>query len=252
MSRARLYMIPGTVWHLTHRCHDRSFLLRFACDRQCWQKWIYRAKIRYGLRVLSYAITSNHVHLIVYVDKNAEAVARSIMLAASQTALRYNRRKERTGAFWEDNYHATAVDTDSHLVACLVYIDLNMVRAGVVRHPEDWPWCGWQEIAGSRERYCLIDKPLLMDFLKIGRPQDLGSRYKEWIAQAVGSSELTRQPIWTESVAVGREAFVDRIRDELGLKVLYRGKAEESGTFVLREPRLGYSSFSARKIGSKA
>lgn len=45
-----------------------------------------------------------------------------------RTAQEYNRHKGRQGAFWEDRYHAT----DEHLHRCLAYIDLNMVRAGVV------------------------------------------------------------------------------------------------------------------------
>jgi putative transposase len=44
-------------------------------------------------------------------------------------------RENRSGAFWEDNYHATAVDELHYLHHCMVYIDLNMVRAGVVNHP---------------------------------------------------------------------------------------------------------------------
>jgi hypothetical protein len=36
----------------------------------------------------------------------------------------------------EDRYHATAVQADEHLYRCMIYIDLNMVRAGVVNHPE--------------------------------------------------------------------------------------------------------------------
>ena len=49
----------------------------------------------------------------------------------------FNLRKNRKGAFREDRYHATAVQTDEHLAKCLVYIDRNMVRAGVVRHPAE-------------------------------------------------------------------------------------------------------------------
>jgi putative transposase len=57
-------------------------------------------------------------------------------LIAGRTAQEYNQRKSRQGAFWEDRYHATAVEADEHLHRGLVYIDSNMVRAGVVTHPE--------------------------------------------------------------------------------------------------------------------
>ena len=167
MPRAKLYLIPGYVWHLTHRCHNRDFLLRFNLDRKNWMDLIYQAIRRYGLHVLGYAITSNHIHLLVYADGRRDVIPRSIMLAASRTALDYNRRKGRSGAFWEGNYHATAVETGRHFHNCLTYVDLNMVRAGVVGHPMDWPFCGFQEIVGRRTRICLIDKKLLMELTGI-------------------------------------------------------------------------------------
>jgi putative transposase len=44
--------------------------------------------------------------------------------------------KNRKGVFWQDRYHATAVESNHHLCQCIAYIDMNMVRAGVVDHPE--------------------------------------------------------------------------------------------------------------------
>lgn len=70
----------------------------------------------------------------------------SMQLAASRTGQEFNQRKLRQGAFWEDRYHATAVDSDEHLHRCLAYIDLNMVSAGVVGHPRAWPHGGYCEI----------------------------------------------------------------------------------------------------------
>src|SRR5262245_27029141 len=141
MPRANRHYVLGQVWHITHRCHDRSFLLRFARDRRCYLGWLREARTRYGLCVLNYVVTSNHVHLLVK-DIGKEVLARSIQLTAGRTARQYNRRKHRQGAFWDDRYHATAVEADEHLHRCLVYIDLNMVRAGVVRHPTEWVHCG--------------------------------------------------------------------------------------------------------------
>ena len=79
-------------------------------------------------------LTSNHIHLLVK-DTGRDVIAQSMQLIAGRTAQEYNQRKNRQGAFWEDRYHATAIEADEHLHRCLVYIDLNMVRAGVVNHP---------------------------------------------------------------------------------------------------------------------
>ncbi len=89
--------------------------------------------MRYGLCVLDYIVTSNHIHLLVK-DTGKDVIPRSMQLVARRTAQEYNLRKGRKGAYWEDRYFATAIDTDEYLARCLVYIAMNMVRAGVVIH----------------------------------------------------------------------------------------------------------------------
>jgi len=86
-------------------------------------------------------VTSNHVHLLV-VDDESDVISKSIQLVAGRTAQAFNRRKERTGSFWEDRYHATAIESGEHLLCCLVYMDMNMVRAGAVSHPSEWQHSG--------------------------------------------------------------------------------------------------------------
>jgi putative transposase len=76
---------------------------------------------------------------------------------AGRTGQEYNQRKDRKGAFWEDRYHATAIESGEHLLRCIVYIDLNMVRAGIVDHPSQWPFCGYNEIQAPRRKNVLIN-----------------------------------------------------------------------------------------------
>jgi Transposase IS200 like len=88
----------------------------------------FRGKKSFGLSVLNYMITSNHVHLLIK-DTGPNVIADNMQLIAGRTAQEYNQRKDRQRAFWEDRYHATAIEADEHLHRCLIYIDLNMVRA---------------------------------------------------------------------------------------------------------------------------
>jgi putative transposase len=67
-------------------------------------------------------------YLLLKDDRERRTIPHAIGLIAGRTAQEYNRRKKRKGAFWEDRYHATAIETGEHLLRCLVYIDLNMVR----------------------------------------------------------------------------------------------------------------------------
>ena len=62
MARAKRHYIPDQVWHITQRCHKRDFLLKFKQDSHRWNQWLFEAKRRFGLVVLNYVVTLNHVH----------------------------------------------------------------------------------------------------------------------------------------------------------------------------------------------
>jgi REP element-mobilizing transposase RayT len=106
MARAKRHYIPGYVWHITHRCHKREFLLKFPRDRRRWIEWLYRAKKRYsGLSVLNYMVTSNHIHLLAMDNGGRNVIPDSIKLIAGRIGQEYKVRKNRKGAFWEGYVH---------------------------------------------------------------------------------------------------------------------------------------------------
>jgi len=111
MARAKRHYIPGCIWHITHRCHKREFLLGFSKDRHRYLQWLYQARKRYGLTILNYMVTSNHIHLLVADDGGRDAIPNSMQLVAGRTGQEYNQRKDRKGAYWEDRYHATAIES---------------------------------------------------------------------------------------------------------------------------------------------
>ncbi len=97
MPRGNRHRLAGYVWHVTERCHRRQFLLKLARDRRAWVRWLFEARKRFGLCVLNYQVTCNHVHLLVW-DRGGGEIARSVQLIAGCTGRAYNRRKRRRGA----------------------------------------------------------------------------------------------------------------------------------------------------------
>jgi len=95
-------------------------------------------------------VTSNHAHLLVADDGDRDVIPKSMQLVTGRTGQEYNVRKNRKGAFLEDRYHAMAIENGDHLLRCIVYIDLNMVRAGTVNHPSKWEFSGYNEIQKSQ------------------------------------------------------------------------------------------------------
>jgi putative transposase len=203
-------------------------------------KWLYRAKRIFHFKVLNYVITSNHIHLLLVEDGHPGAIAGGMHLAAGLTAQQFNRRKRRCGAFWQDRYHATAVDTGPYLKRCLVYIDLNMVRAGVVRHPQYWPFGGYAEVMGKKMRFRLVDETTLLEVLGVASSEQHRKCRQEWVEQEILNDRLKREAIWTESVAVGSQVFSERIKRELKARGLGKKISNEGDAFRLREGNESY------------
>ncbi len=84
-----------------------------------------------------------------------------------------------------NRYHATAVECGEHLMRCLFYIDMNMIRAGVVNHPSKWIHSGYGEIQQPPLRYRLIDREKLIGLCGMHNDQQSVGYHKDWIELAV-------------------------------------------------------------------
>jgi putative transposase len=143
------------------------------------------------------------------------------------------------------------VDTGEHLLRCLAYIDLNMVRAGVVTHPVQWEASGYKEIQNHLKSYAVIDRTALASLIALTDVHALAAAQSRWIDDGLRANADHRQPAWSESlaVAVGRESFVEIFRRRLGIGANCRQVREIDGkpsVFYLSR-RSSTSTFPASK-----
>ena len=71
----------------------------------------------------------------------------------------YNKKHNRRGFFWGDRFKSVIVDNGDTLINCLAYIDLNPVRAGICKVPEDYRWCslGYHVQSGNKDGFLSLD-----------------------------------------------------------------------------------------------
>ena len=187
-------------------------------------------------------VTSNHVHLLVVDDGDRDVIPSSMQLVAGRTGQEYNQRKDRKGAYWEDRYHATAVENGDHLARCMVYIDTNMVRAGVVSHPSMWSFCGYNEIQEPRRKNVLIDYERLQGLFGAGSYDQLRNSHNGWVEEYCGDGEKARKEEWTGSIAVGGRPFVEKVKALLGFRAKGREVIEGAEGYQVREGAVLYSA----------
>jgi putative transposase len=202
--------------------------------------------------MLDYCLTSNHVHLLVDAT-DREEVSGFMQEVASEFARAYNHRKDRMNALWGDNYHATLVETGQYLWECQCYIELNMVRCGVVAHPTEWEWVGYHEIMGHRHRFRLIDLDRLCWRLRAGSVEELRKNLDVSMAERIARDDAKRDPRWTESLAVGSLEYLKKVQP----LILSRRETEivegpDCKAWVLQETAIPYSQKTGLKNASKA
>ena len=247
MARAKRHYISGKLWHITHRCHKKEFLLKFGRDRNNWLQWLLQAKKRYKLVILNYTVTSNHIHLIVADDSGRDVIPQSIKLVAGRTGQEYNVRKNRSGAYWEDRYHATAIESGEHLLRCIVYIDLNMPRTGKVCHPSEWVYGGYREIQNPRRKNILISYDRLCALAGFGSYEEFREKHRDWVENALSIGNNIRDSKWTQSIAVGSEGFIENMKADLGVSAKGRKVVGAEDVFQLRETLEPYNAGSEVK-----
>jgi len=250
MPRATRYLENGYLYHLTHRCADGEFFLRFAKERDTYRKWLRIGTIRYHVSVLGYTITSNHTHVVCEV-RDRLAVAKMMKLASGTVAQQRNLRKQHEGSVWEHPYQCTRIQDGKHLLNCLRYVDLNMVRAGKIKHPDQWRWCGYDELTEQRCRYRIIDQDRLLSLTAFASMATFADFYRSSILERLNSGLVARESYWTEAVAVGSEDFVKAAE----ATTAYRRHMERyeltspsgENVWAVHEPAVSYNAYSTVK-----
>ncbi|MCK5803115.1 MAG: transposase, partial [Lentisphaeria bacterium] len=200
--------IDNCCVHVTHRCQERRYLLGTDIDRKQYVKRLWQASQRFRtVRLLDYVVTSNHIHLLMWVPRIAD-LSEMMKWLQGTSAGDYNRRVGREGAFWRGRFHPTLVETGSHLSRCLFYLDMNMVRAGVVPHPRQWRFGGYHELNGNRKRYRIIDFNRVLDLLAIPDVTAFRRWYEATLAELCLPEEHPREPHWSQAFAVGSRTWL--------------------------------------------
>ena len=245
MPRQRRICLDRSCYHITHRCHERSFLFRFSKYRDLYLKYLIDMNKRHKVEVLDYMITSNHVHLLVWSKRYSE-IPVAIQYLHSRVAQEYNHMKNREGTFWKDRYHSTLVKSGYHLSRCLFYIDMNMIRCGAVQYPENWKHTGHHEIIGAKQRYRVINVESLMGCLGMSDYKPFRNWYIETLNAEVEGNYYSRIPLWTESIAVGDKKWIEDISADLPSrkkKILYAALPESKQNniqFKVQEEKIFY------------
>lgn len=222
MARQPRLTVAGYPHHVIQRGNDRQAIVRDDADRErLWALLVEQAAI-FKVAIHAYVVMDNHLHLLA--TPQTDDGLPKLMQAVGRSYVRYfNLRHQRTGTLWEGRYRSNLIESERYLLACMVYIDLNPVRAGMVQEPADYKWSSHKHCIGQ-----LSDKLVTPHALFWGLGNTPFAREAAYLSlvqaglSAAEKEQLTRSAL--SGWALGSPRFVAELK-ELTPRRLLPGKA---------------------------
>ena len=186
MARLPRLTVAGYPHHIIQRGNNRQAIFASTPDYEMLLGMLDENARKFGVAIHSYVLMSNHFHLLA-TPETTEAIPQ-LMQAVGRRYVRYfNDSQGRTGTLWEGRYKSTLIQAERYLLACMVYIDLNPVRAGMVADPADYPWSSHAHYIGRRNDKLLAPHPL---YWELGNtPFSRDAAYADLVRSGISSQQ---------------------------------------------------------------
>ncbi|MEZ0471518.1 transposase [Luteimonas salinilitoris] len=154
MARFPRFDLPGVPQHIVPRGNNRLPCFLDDSDRLRYLTLLGDALLSTGVRLHAYVLMDNHVHLLATPPLRG-SIGRMMQRLGRQYVGLFNARHGRSGTLWEGRYKACLVDSESYVIACYRYIELNPVRARMTDDPAAYRWSSCAANLGQRPQSIL-------------------------------------------------------------------------------------------------
>lgn len=213
MPRLPRIDVPDLPQHLVVRGNNRAPCFFDDADRWVFLKHLVDAARLRDCDLHAYVLMTNHVHLLA-TGHSRGAISQWIQDTGRAYVRYLNLRRERTGGLFEGRFRASLVESDRYFLACMRYIEMNPVRAGMVRRPLDYPWSSHLANASGAPKEPITPHD---EYMNLGRARvERGQAYRALFEVSVENREL--QEI-RQSLAMNRALGCARFIADLGRRL---------------------------------
>jgi putative transposase len=158
MPRIARSVLAGLPLHVVQRGINRQQCFFSDSDYSVYLKFLAEFSARFGCSLHAYCLMTNHAHLLL-TPETPDSCALLMKNLGQRYVQAVNRKLNRTGTLWEGRFKSGLVCTEAYVLACYRYIELNPVRAGMVRVPGRYRWSSYQANAEGKASELLTSHP---------------------------------------------------------------------------------------------
>ena len=227
MARLPRLTVAHYPHHIIQRGNNRQAIFATDADYETLLSMLDEHAREKSVALHSYVLMTNHFHLLA-TPETAQAIPQMMQAVGRRYVRYFNQRPARTGTLWEGRYKSTLIQAERYLLACMVYIDLNPVRGGMVTDPAEYPWSSHRHYVGLRNDKVVAPHPLVWEMGNTPFARD--AAYGELVRAGIGDDQ---QRALTDSVlrgwALGEADYVAALQKRTERRVT-RGLAGRPST----------------------
>ena len=223
VPRPPRYPLIGVPQHVMQRGNNRQPTFFAADDFRVYLECLKEAATNHHCEIHAYVLMTNHVHLLM-TPRRTNAIAKVIQSLGRRYVQYINATYQRSGTLWEGRYKASVIESESYLLMCLRYIELNPVRSNLVADPAEYLWSSypWHALGKS--------DPLITDhsvYLALGRTKE--ERHEAYRGLFRDPLDPARLQEIRESVNQCRVLGGERFKDEIEAALSRRVRPAKAG-----------------------
>jgi putative transposase len=223
MPRAARIVLPNYPHHVVQRGHNKQVVFAHTNDFGGYLADLQELKTVFDVKVYAFCLMTNHVHLLL-APSDSTGLGKLMKALAARMTRHRNKLEGRSGTLWESRYKSSIVQTDTYLLACSRYIELNPVRAQMIQRAQDYPWSSLRLRLNESPESNWLDIP--PGYLDLGAtPAERLARYHSFMDQPIPTSELQLiRGALQRGQLTGNTQFTDEIEKITGLRITERAR----------------------------
>lgn len=136
----------GISAHVIQRGNNRQACFGSNEDIRSYAHWLAEGAAKYNVAVNGWVFMTNHIHLLLTPSEEL-GISRLMQYIGRNYVRNFNHRYSRSGTLFGGRFRSCLVQNDRYAITCLRYIEMNPVRAGLVKDPGDYQWSSYRSHA---------------------------------------------------------------------------------------------------------
>ena len=211
MARLPRLTLPGYPHHIIQRGNNSQPIFDSPADYQTLLDALHENAQKFKVAIHAYVLMPNHFNLLA-TPESADGLSQMMQAVGRRYVRWFNAAQGRSGTLWEGRYKSTVLDARQYLLSCMVYMDLNPVRAGLAADAANYLWSSHAHYIGQRTDKLITPHP---QYWTLGNtPFAREAAYDNLVHSGVSAAQ---QAALTDSAlrgwALGSPAFVAELQN---------------------------------------